>query len=189
MTDRIFTTGNRVPPFVHDIVTERNVEAMQHGEITWISAGAIRVDEDGVVYVSTRMGKRRESHGGPRNVKLVMDFDSFYVDATALSRSDLEEHFKGRASNNPASIGTEDLKPVAGVIFPIIRDVTGLDAEAAAEFNEAQLVARREFGEYFKAVFGRDYTFADSQASNDPSKDKSKAKNKGFKGRRLGKKD
>jgi len=166
MDDNIFPDHNQVPPFIRDIAKDRGVEGLTPGEAAWLVPWSVKVEEDGTVQVDTVM-ERSDVPGGTVKLKVISDFDGLFIDASALSREEIQRHFNPRRiSGGYVGESEASYRPVNGVIYPPIIDGTGLNPVEVRQFNDGQLAIRKKFAEYFMSTYGREYIFADDEVDS-----------------------
>jgi hypothetical protein len=166
MDDKVFPNHNQVPSFIRDIAKDRGVEGLTPGETAWLVPWAVKVGEVGIVQVDIVM-ERSDAPGGTLKLKVISDFDGLFIDASALSREDIQRYFSPRNING-GIIGESEAsyKPVGGVIYPLIKDGKGLNPIDVRKFNDEQEATRKKFADHFKSMYGREYVFADDEISS-----------------------
>lgn len=164
MDPKIFPNGNQVPALINEVVHETGLETMEPGETTWTVPWTLEVDEFGSISINAGDNVRGQSPGGTAKMKVISDFDGIFIDATALSREDVERYFSHQPGRTIIGGGNSEAKKlVSGVIYPYLKETDGLDPRAVKEFNDQQRAVRQQFGEYFKETYKLDYSFAEDE--------------------------
>ena len=158
-----------VDPFVGEVVTLGSIEQMSPGEITYAPAAAIHIDSSAMVMVDKLFAGRDTAPSPTANLKLIKHWDGgLYVDATALSRREMEIRFVPRDSTSyRGSAGTEPAHFIvaAGVLYPYIREAEtkGFNPLDVRGFNEKQTAIRQQFAAYYEQAHSKPYVFAEQE--------------------------
>lgn len=163
MDPKIFKDGNHVPTAISELVDQTGLEAMSPGETTWTVPWTLDVDEFGEISINAGSDVRNHEPGGTANLKIISDFDGIYIDATALSRQDVDRYFSHQPGKVIIGGNSDDKKPVRGVLYPYLTETDGIDPETVKTFNKEQRELRRQFGDYFKETYSHEYGFASDE--------------------------